>query len=205
MNFSSSAINASLLRTAEKDCCKTAEALVKAGADVKTVDRDGRNILHLAKGWSKDMYKILIEAGVDVNARAFSSEETPLMKCLRYSDYECAELLIEAGADASFTSDRSTSLPTPLFQTYKTNSVKLLLRSGARINIRNNEGLNSLEEVLNYDSTMISEEVKRSCLVRFAAGESVNEVKPSYFCFFRVILELVHVQFRMGRAKCKHC
>ena len=177
-----------LMCAAEEDCCKTAEALIKAGSDAKTTNSDGSNILHWATGWSKAMYKIFIDAGVDVNARASSGDETPLMRCLEYSDLECAELLIEAGADVNFTSNRPKHPPTPLFLAYKTNSVNLLLRSGTRINIRNTEGLNALERKLSRTVRTRRRKVEEFCLVLFAAGETVNEVTPPVWFYNHMII-----------------
>ena len=139
-----------LMWAVDKDREKNAEMLMKAGADVNKVDDDGANVLHWAAGRSKEFYRMFIEAGVDVNAKMsdICGGETPLMQCLDNSPSDCAEMLIEAGADVNIT--RYGNLPTALFYANDTDSVKLLLRSRARINVKNNRGLNALERRLDW-------------------------------------------------------
>ena len=67
---------------------------------------------------------------------------------------------------------RYGNVPTALFYADDTDSVKLLLRSGSRINVKNNKGLNALERRLSRKRRKIGE----FCLVLFAAGETVREV-----------------------------
>ena len=170
-----------LICATEEGCWKSAEALVKAGADVNAVGigigEDGWNYLHFAAPYGKDTYKVFIEAGVDVNAQSSRRNETPLMRCLEYDD-ECAELLIEAGADVNITDSHHA---TALFRTSKPESVKLLLRSGAQINHRNDKGLNILETYLSRYPGKRKKKVEMFGLILFAAGETVNEVKK--LCF----------------------
>ena len=160
-----------------RDCEKNAEALIKAGADVNKVNSDGANVLHLAAGRSKEFYRMFIEAGLDVNAKMSDScgGETPLMQCLDCSQYNCAEMLIEAGADVNTT--RGRFRPTALFYAHETDSERLLLRSGARINVKNMEGHNAVERAL-WEKRINTEELS---LVLFAAGETVREVKNILF------------------------
>ena len=135
----------------------SAEALIKVGADVNKVNNDGCNVLHWAGGRSETFYKMFIKAGVDVNAKMSEScgGETPLMQCSDNSQHRCAEMLIEAGADVNITC--GGNLATALFWADETDSVKLLLRSGARINVRNNKGLNALEQRLSRKRRKVEE------------------------------------------------
>ena len=166
-----------LMWAVEEDRETSAEALIKAGADVNKVNHDGCNVLHWAAGRSKEFYQMFIAAGVDVNAKMSEScgGETPLMQCLGNCQYDCAELLIKAGADVNITCE--DNLATALFRAQETDGVKLLLRSGARINVRNKEGKNALEQELSRKRRKLEEYY----LVLFATGETVNEVNASYY------------------------
>ena len=155
---------------------KSAEALIKAGADVNKFNEGGANVLHWATGRGQEFYELFIKAGVDVNVKSESFEgETPLMQCLDFSLHEVAEMMTEAGADVNITHDGVR--PTVLFCANETRSVKLLLRSGARINVKNNEGHNALERALSRKRRYTQE----LCSVLFAAGETVHEVKNILF------------------------
>ena len=165
-----------LMYATEEECYKSAEALIKAVADVNKVNEGGANVFHWAVGRNKDFYEMCIKAGVDVNVKSDGfGDETPLMQCLDYSQYDVAEMLIEAGADVNITCDGN--VPTALFYADETDSVKLLLRSGTRINVKNHKGQNALERRLSRKRRKVDE----FCLVLFAAGETVHKVKKSCF------------------------
>ena len=168
-----------LMYATVEECYKSAEALINSGADVNKVNEGGANVLHWAPGSSKAFYELFIKAGVDVNAKTSHKGQTPLLLCMDCScssQYDVAEMLIEA--DVNITWDGN--LPTALFYADETGSVKLLLRSGARINIRNNDGNNALERWLvrkKKQGRNKGEKLDEFCLVLLAAGETVNEVK----------------------------
>ena len=111
---------------------------------------------------------------MNVNSDGFGGK-TPLMQCLDNSQPDCAEMLIEAGADVNIT--RDGNVPTALFYADETGFAKLLLRSGARINVKNDQGQNALERRLSRKPRKVEE----FSLVLFAAGETVHEVKNKLF------------------------
>ena len=159
-------------------CEKSVEALIKAGADVNIVDeKHGFTVLHQAVQIGSGFCTMLIEAGADVNVKGLGGC-TPLMDAMDDRKYNCAEALIKAGADVNFTCDQGN---TALFWaaerdcsswTKTAECVKLLLRSGARINVRNNRGYNAVENTLSTANGMVGE----TFLTLMAAGETVNQV-----------------------------
>ena len=163
-----------------KRCEKSVEALIKAGADVNIVDEVyGFTVLHRAVQLGSNMCTVLIEAGADVNVKALGGC-TPLMDAMDDSKYSCAEALIKAGADTNITCDQDN---TALFWaadrdcgwTKTAECAKLLLRSGARINVRNKKGHNAVENTLSTASGKIGE----TFLTLIAAGETLNQVTHS--------------------------
>ena len=165
-----------LMVALQEECDKSIKALIKEGADVNIVDEEhGLTVLHQAVQMGDEMYKVIIEAGADVNVKS-PQGHTPLMHAMDDREYDCVETLIQAGADVNITCDDANS--TALFWAGKMETswrksvecAKLLLRSGARINVRNNKGHNALEETLSWKSGYVGE----SSLTLFAAGETIN-------------------------------
>ena len=115
--------------------------------------------------------------------------KTPLMWASLQSCDKSAEALIRAGADVNVTCDQDNA--TALFWaaereydwTKTAECVKLLLRFGARINVRNKKGRNALEESLSKKSGNVGD----IDLILFAAGETVNVVKHHGFLFFLLV------------------
>ena len=168
-----------LMWALEEECIKSVEALIRAGADVNIVDEEhGLTVLHHAVERDDGLCKMFIEAGADVNVTS-PQGYTPLMEVMDDSGYDCVEMLINAGADVNITCNED--LATALFWALNSECswsksvecAKLLLRSGARINVRNSKGNTALEETL----STVQEEVGETFLTLFAAGETVNEVK----------------------------
>uniref|UniRef100_A0A1B6KIB2 Uncharacterized protein n=1 Tax=Graphocephala atropunctata TaxID=36148 RepID=A0A1B6KIB2_9HEMI len=90
--------------------------LLKRGADVKAVDYNGETALHrLARkvevgnknvaDFKVKLAQILLERGSDVNAKN-SVQETPLYEAVNTSNPELVQLLLGAGANYYFSSDR---------------------------------------------------------------------------------------------------
>lgn len=115
------------------------EFLLSHGADATLVGDDGETILackQLNSVSNPIIYKRLIEAGADVNARCkeFSHKEgqTPL---LRANSYEVVKMLLEAGADPH----ASDGYDTPLKLISDIEACRLLIQYGADVNARGDE------------------------------------------------------------------
>ena len=158
-----------LMWALEEDCSKSVEGLIRAGADVNIVDEEhGLTVLHHAVQTDDGLCKMFIEAGANVNVRS-PQDYTPLMEAMDDS----------RGADVNITCDEDQAtalfwaLDSDCSWTKSVECAKLLLRSGARINVRNSKGNTALVETL----STVQEELGKTFLTLFAAGETVKEVK----------------------------
>ncbi|MFH1956992.1 MAG: ankyrin repeat domain-containing protein [bacterium] len=116
-------------------------ALIQAGTDINANDETGWITPLMQAAFTDSFYitKLLIENGVDVNARN-NSGFTALIFAVAEKSLVVARLLIEAGANVNVKGDNGL---TPLMvgalnQSYAL--VNLLLEKGADINLKNSEG-----------------------------------------------------------------
>ena len=102
-------------------------------------DSDGKTLLHYAiQVYSSDkarFVRMLIKAGVDVNARAWE-DVTPLHFAARFDCAGCAEELIAAGAAVD---PKDTDGWTPIFQASSA-VLPILVKAGADIKVRDRDG-----------------------------------------------------------------
>ena len=134
--------------------------------------------------------KVLIEAGVDVNAKETSSGYTAVMYAAEQGNNECLKVLIEAGADVNIkTNDGQTILFTVtdrnLHHRHKKmiDCVEIMLTAGVKVNVRDNQGhspLTWLLEYLKYGLWIVHARDKELVMLFFAAGETVNETGVRY-------------------------
>ena len=136
----------------------TAETFIKAGADVNVIDTENDfSVLHYAAGETSAFYY-------------------PLREVLEIED----EDIYSDDEDDPVTSDKRDSEHTLATSKRRSNRdsvecVRLMLRSGARINQQNGRGNTALEEAL----LATPDHVRPACLVLFSAGETVNKVRAS--------------------------
>ena len=111
------------------------ESVLQAGADVNRINRQtGQTALMEAasKGCTK-IATLLIEAGADVNlVETFG--DTALMVAARNEHFNITKVLIDAGADVNIICANETAL-LPFVLKGNVQGVRLLLRSGAKLNI----------------------------------------------------------------------
>lgn len=107
-------------------------ALVYAGAKVNCFNKyNGKTPLHTVS--NSEAVKELIKAGADVNARDFSGT-TPIM---RVQNIKTAALLMKNGADVNAANDYGD---TALHSVQNPDCIQLLIDAGANIEARNNMG-----------------------------------------------------------------
>ena len=180
------------------------DLLIRAGADVNKVSEDSFTPIMEASGYSgeggtpdaTECMNLLIEAGADVNA--ITCRGSALTISVFYGvGIEQPQLLIGAGADVNFAhSNGKTAL---MFISTRIkgwvnicNYSKLLLRSGAKINIVNSGLGNALRQHLKYYHVD-----KKLCQLLFAAGETLDGVPdekiPDCLKFGGVRLDLKHI------------
>ena len=115
------------------------EALLRTAADRPPVDADRVTVLHKAihvySGNRTAIVARLIDAGLDVNARA-SDGRTPLHWAAQFDCAECMALLLEAGAAVGARDEDGDA---PLHGASQS-CVPLLLRAGADVFAKNAEG-----------------------------------------------------------------
>ena len=76
-------------------------AVIRAGANVNALDKDGNTTLICAaiRG-NNNCVQLLLAAGADVNLQG-KDRDTPLMKAAYYGHEKCVELLTKAGANVN--------------------------------------------------------------------------------------------------------
>src|SRR5437899_5484211 len=114
------------------------ESLIRAGANVQSVNRYGIRPLALAAvNGNADAPKLLLDAGADPNS-ALSQDETAVMAAARTGKVEPLKLLLAHGANLNARDARGqTAL---MWAAAKNNgaAVRLLVEAGADINVRTN-------------------------------------------------------------------
>ena len=134
------------------------DALIRAGADPKAVDKDGKTTLMIAGTANAEIARKLIEAGVD--PKACAADGSTALHLAEHA--EIAKLLIEAGADVNAKNNEGN---TPLHNT-NGEIVPCLIQAGADIEGTNAKGLTPLRANLRYlDLTAASELVKHGAKV----------------------------------------
>ena len=153
--------------------------LLHSGADVNVQNVYGRTVLMNASrlGCPADV-KEFIAAGADVNTHNHDGHAALIIAAAQGS-FECVEALLEAGASVN-SADNMGNTPLILAasaNTHKTSTdvctvIKLLLKSGARINTRNH----SLENALDFyfRSKKVCDIDENVIVLLFAAGESTD-------------------------------
>ncbi len=122
-----------------RDDIATADALIKAGADVKAANRYGVTPMNLAAtNGSAAMIRRLLDAGVDPNT-ANPGGETALMTAARSGRLDAVTLLLDRGANANAkdTVHAQTALMWAVLENHG-DVVKLLIARGADINAHTN-------------------------------------------------------------------
>jgi ankyrin repeat protein len=130
-----------LHRVVHRNDLKAAETLIRAGADVKAVNRYGVPPLSLAAtNGNAAMLELLLKAGADPNATQ-SEGETALMTAARTGVPAAVGTLLAHGADvnAKETWRGQTALMWAAAEGHA-DTVQLLLEAGAQINARSNAG-----------------------------------------------------------------
>ena len=113
----------------------------------------------------------MIEAGADVNATTeFIEMPNSALAVASQTSPELVKMLIESGADVNIQSVRGGILS---FSSHVTvNSARVLLGTGAKINVFNNKNINTLKRIIAENRPGVL--IKDVCMLLFAAGETID-------------------------------
>ena len=185
---------------------KCLELLIQAGADANTTQYNNSALYIAAANGFSEGVDLLLQNGADVNMHSGEHNETPLMVAVTNGQVCCARALLEAGADVnSLDSEGCTALMcigaggSSCAEEEEVDYVectKLLLRSGAKINVFDRDSFNVL--LLQVKQNNGSTRCADICRLLFAAGETldgpINTKKlPDCLKFDDVQLDLKHI------------
>ena len=194
--------NTALVFAVSKRCVLCTDQLLKSGADVNITDNDGKTALfyaasadvsikdkqgkralfYAASGGSLKCIDLLLKAGADVNIQS-QWDGTALFHAVSVGSVQCTDMLLKAGADVNA---RDQSGRTVLFllndNDYsrrritldKLNAVRLTLRKGIKVNVRDNESLNALTFHLKNTFKLDDPHCSTFAMLLLSAGETVD-------------------------------
>ena len=166
------------------DSVECAELLLGAGAGVNIRDKHGKTALvDAVERGSVQCTDLLLKAGADVNIQT-QWGRTALFYAVRYDSVQCTNLLLKSGADVNIRdANGETSLFLSSFRprditSDKLNAIRVMLREGIKVNVRNNHGLNALTFHLDYTThypTSHSLHSSKFAMLLLSAGETVDK------------------------------
>jgi len=132
--------------------------LIRNGANINEVGSDGSTPLMYSiwhskhEIWNKskraEVSKYLIESGADVKVKDGNKYDA-LLYAVDYRQNELIKILLDKGADIESTDYAGmTPLAKAVWQTSDVDSVKLLIKMGANVNAKNDEGQTILDFAL---------------------------------------------------------
>ena len=191
---------------------KCFELLIKAGADVNMTTSEGPvPLVQAAIIGLRNGVELLMQAGADVNILCDYLGATPLMAATSGGFFIITKLLLQAGADVnSSDSDGHTALMSvsmgtpPLWEDelYEDEvdclgCARILLQSGAKINIKTSISRNGLHFLLVVFPRGVDNYRFDVCRILFAAGETLDGIAdekfPDCLKFDDVQLDLKHI------------
>ena len=172
-------------------------AILDHGFHVNTVDDRRTSLLHIAaRSNQPNVLKLLLQRGAKVNVRDKGARDTPLHEAVMEKAYQCAELLLQAGAE---TEAENHDHETPLIVACMRGDlplVKVLLRYGADPNTAGAYDVSALLDAIRCGRVDI-------VTALLEAGADVNqgtfwETSPLHFALTRKSEELARVLLRHG-------
>ena len=159
---------------------KCVSSLIEAGTDVNATNSYGHSAITVAakKKISCSNFQLLINAGADVNAVDFFGAPVIVDAALKCSDKEL-QILIDEGADVNATDkEGSTALVIAGASSVadRVECVKLLLRSGAKVNKFNNNKSNALCGHISKSKDLNKPPDRTMVLLLYAAGETLDGI-----------------------------
>nr|WKF45146.1 B-cell lymphoma 3 protein isoform X2 [Epinephelus akaara] len=122
----------------QRDCLSVLLSSSSSSTCLEIRNYEGLSPLHLAvlRG-HKDLAKMLLDAGADINAMDIKSGQSPLMHAVESNSADMVHFLIESGCDVNSQSySRNTALHSACGRG-QVDTVRLLLKSGADSSLKN--------------------------------------------------------------------
>ena len=165
---------------------KCLKLLIQAGADVNATTPEGSALTAASENAFDEGVQLLIQAGDDVNKFCPDIDKMPLMVATANGYPKTTGLLLQAGADVNLVnSDGNTALMVFSFiglghdsMMSHFNCLKLLLRSGVKINTRNSQSETTLQCLVRAFQRVRGFYRTRADIFRllFAAGETLDGI-----------------------------
>jgi len=154
---------------------ETIQALIEKGANLKEIDHNGNNCLHLAaKSKVKpETLQQFFEAGIDINAANVNGETPLMLVCENPNSTAFLQALLERGANPNIKNTQGKTAIQRLAQSYSgANMVRLLAQYGAALDEKNDIGQTPLiiaVEQNNLGSLKV--------LLEFGANKNITDAK----------------------------
>lgn len=151
-----------LCRSGSVQALKDTIAREKNFANLRFDDRDTPLIIAADKANNPEFLRVIIAAGVDVNARN-EDGETALMELMDdFVNFDCLKVLLDNGADVNIRDeDGETALMKALDEDADANVINALLDAGADVNIKDRKGRDIFHYVRKAHRLAGSDVVKR--------------------------------------------
>ncbi|WIH81251.1 ankyrin repeat domain-containing protein [Brachyspira pilosicoli] len=137
-----------------ENAIKILNLLIKYGADVNTKNDKGASLLDVSYGISesfdknKEMFKILVENGFDLESRIKTDRSdydyTPLMIAVYKKDYDMVKYLLDKGANPNTANNEKKTALMIAIANNNFDISKLLIQQGANINTKDEYGYTAL-------------------------------------------------------------
>ena len=157
--------------------------LIKAGADLNSVDEDNNTLLHCAVNLGNyEIIKVLLENGANANSQG-RYNQTPIHCATLNGHLEVIQLLVDFGADLNVKSNKNL---TPLHLAVKKNEIKVvekLIALGANLEERDDNKMTPL-----HIAACLGQMEMVDILVRSGANLNAKEFDN----FTPIITALIH-------------
>ena len=166
-----------LKRSLDSRSARCVKSILAAGVDLDVKNSCLRRVID----WDSQKYAdMLLEAGADVNI-SDDSDKTLLFYAVMGGYPNRVEYLLKKGADVNKKYDSGQNLLFLAVNRHMINffvdNIKILLREGIKVNVKNIYGLNPLTHKLVYHLQNASAKEYELALLLFAAGETIDKTK----------------------------
>ncbi|XP_070823407.1 B-cell lymphoma 3 protein homolog [Chaetodon trifascialis] len=122
----------------QRDCLSVVLSLSSSSKCLEIRNYEGLSPLHLAvlRG-HKDLARMLLDAGADINAMDIKSGQSPLMHAVESNNADMVHFLIESGCDVNIQSYSGNTALHGACGRGQVDTVRLLLKSGADSSLKN--------------------------------------------------------------------